>query len=85
MIITMSTEFTGMLYVSGMQELNLPPCSLNTPGDWHIYGIVWDPLNLRDSDKSVFKKYGIEAKQELPFHKKIPCRKQYRRFTGLNF
>ena len=30
---------------------------------------MWDPLDLSDSDKSVFKEYGTEARQELPFHK----------------
>ena len=56
-----------MLYISGVQALNLP-CSLNTPGDWHLYGIVWDPLDLRDSEQSIFKEYGIEDQQKLPYH-----------------
>lgn len=57
-----------MLYVTGIQALNLP-CSLKTCGDWHIYGISWDKLDLKDTQQSVFKDYGIEPAKNFPFHK----------------
>ena len=40
-------------------------------GRLHLYGIVWDPLDLRYSEQSVFFiNTDIEGKQKPPFQKK---------------
>lgn len=56
-----------MIYLTGVQALNIP-CSLDTTGDWHTYGIQWTKLNLKDSNKSIFKDFGIENNKKIPFH-----------------
>lgn len=48
-----------MKYVSGLFALNLP-CSLNTTGDWHRTSLPWDKVEIKDSDKSPLKDFGIE-------------------------
>ena len=57
-----------MLYISGHQALNLP-CSLETCGDWHTSALRWDKLDLRESNNSIFKDYGIEECASVPYHK----------------
>lgn len=54
-----------MLYVSGIQALNLP-CALDTDGDWHQSGIRWDKLALKDSKASLWGDYGIEKGKKIP-------------------
>lgn len=54
-----------MLYITGLQALNLP-CSLNTTGDWHTSSIQWDKLHFVESDKSLFQEYGIEICNKIP-------------------
>ncbi|KLU59358.1 hypothetical protein CEB3_c43440 [Peptococcaceae bacterium CEB3] len=57
-----------MLYVSGIHALNLP-CALQTCGDWHASGIDWTNVALMDSNKSIFRNYGIEPHKVIPDHK----------------
>ena len=56
-----------MLYISGMQALNLN-CKLLTCGDWHQSSMNWSKLDLYDSEKSIFKDYGIEINNTVPFN-----------------
>ena len=58
-----------MKYVSGMQALNTN-CSLVTCGDWHSTSQNWDKLYLLESDKSVFKDWGIEGPKDIPNNEK---------------
>lgn len=57
-----------MQYVTGVQALNIP-CSLRTSGDWHQSALTWTRLNLADSQKSIYKNYGIEGPKIVPEHK----------------
>ena len=54
-----------MLYITGKHALNLP-CSLLTCGDWHMSGLKWNNLKLRDSEESIFGEYGIEFNKSVP-------------------
>jgi hypothetical protein len=58
-----------MIYLTGKHALNLP-CSLLTCGDWHTSALRWDrdKLNLRNSEESAFKDYGIEFNKTIPEH-----------------
>ncbi len=56
-----------MRYISGIHALNLP-CSLETVGDWHRCSLRWENLKLWDSDDSIYKEYGIETCDRVPFH-----------------
>lgn len=56
-----------MLYISGIQALNLP-CKLLTCGDWHLFSMNWSKLQLFDSEKSIYKDYGIEINNEVPYN-----------------
>lgn len=60
-----------MKYLSGMKALNVP-CSLNTTGDWHLYCYDWEQNILLDSNKSIFKDYGIELNKTLPSGEVVP-------------
>lgn len=54
-----------MLYVSGVYALNLP-CSLKTTGDWHTSSLDWSKVDLRHSESSRLKGWGIESAILLP-------------------
>lgn len=54
-----------MLYVSGIHALNIEN-SLETCGDWHCSALDWKSIELLDSEKSVFKEWGIETGKSLP-------------------
>lgn len=56
-----------MLYLTGQHALNLP-CSLDTCGDWHTSALNWTNIPLADSDKMLFKEYGIEEHSKIPGH-----------------
>ena len=56
-----------MNYITGIHALNLP-CSLETTGDWHTSALKWDDMIIKDSEKSIFKDYGIEIKKNIPEH-----------------
>lgn len=55
-----------MKYVTGIFALNLP-CSLDTCGDWHSCSINWDNVDIRESNNSILKDYGIETNQSIKF------------------
>ena len=55
-----------MKYVTGIFALNLP-CSLDTCGDWHSCSINWDNVDIRESNNSILKDYGIETNQSVKF------------------
>lgn len=55
-----------MKYITGIFALNLP-CSLNTCGDWHSCSINWDNVDIRESNNSILKDYGIETNQSVKF------------------
>lgn len=56
-----------MKYITGIHALNLP-CSLETCGDWHTSAIQWKVLNIAESERSIFKNYGIETCNCVPEH-----------------
>lgn len=55
-----------MKYISGIYALNLK-CKLNTCGDWHQSSLNWDDVVFDDSDKSIYKEYGIEEDSYQPY------------------
>lgn len=57
-----------MQYITCIHALNLP-CSLETCGDWHTSAIQWDNPQVRESNDSIFKDYGIEECSCVPKHK----------------
>lgn len=57
-----------MIYLTGIHALNLP-CQLNTCGDWHTSALKWENLSLQDSEKSIYKNYGIDSDIHIPEHK----------------
>ncbi len=57
-----------MKYITGIHALNLP-CSLNTCGDWHQSAIQWQNPQMRESNTSFFKEYGLEKGHKIPQHK----------------
>ncbi len=48
-----------MKYISGIFALNIP-CSLDTTGDWHRSSLPWDKVDIKESDNSPLKAWGIE-------------------------
>lgn len=54
-----------MEYVTGKHALNLE-CSLETTGDWHTSALKWEKIDIRESDDSVYKDYGIEEPTDIP-------------------
>lgn len=54
-----------MLYLTGEHALNLE-CNLLTCGDWHTSALRWKNLNMQDTDKSIFGKYGLEYDRTIP-------------------
>ena len=57
-----------MLYISGMQALNLP-CNLDTSGDWHRSCMDWNHPALKESEGSIWGDYGIEGPKAIPDNK----------------
>lgn len=56
-----------MEYITGIQALNIED-STECSGDWHRLAIYRDNLDIRESNESIFKDYGIEPHKEVPFH-----------------
>lgn len=56
-----------MKYISGIHALNLP-CSLDTMGDWHKCSLNWNNIKMYDSNDSIYKEYGIETCDCVPFN-----------------
>lgn len=61
-----------MIYLTGLYALNIPDVALETCGDWHRKALNWNDPLLIESDKSIYKNYGIiqnlyvkEVKQNL--------------------
>ena len=54
-----------MLYLTGMQALNIP-CLLDTTGDWHQSCMDWEHLNLRESTNNFWGDWGIEGSKQIP-------------------
>ena len=59
-----------MLYISGIHALNIED-SLDTCGDWHTSALQWERIDLLDSDKTIFKDWGIEADKSIPEHDEL--------------
>jgi hypothetical protein len=56
-----------MKYISGIQDLNIP-CSLLSCGDWHQSSINWNYLDIYNSKDSIYKEYGIEICDYVPYN-----------------
>ena len=56
--------FPHMKYITGMHALNLP-CPLLTTGDWHHDSLDWNNPMIRDSNCSLWGRYGIYKNQSL--------------------
>ena len=56
-----------MKYISGIHALNIP-CSLDTCGDWHCSALPWKNIDIRESDDSIYKDYGIDIEKKVPEH-----------------
>lgn len=54
-----------MRYLTGVHALNIP-CNLNTTGDWHSSALQWEKLNIKESDDTLLKDYGIEEEKKIP-------------------
>ena len=54
-----------MLYLTGVHALNIDN-SLETCGDWHASALDWSKIVLVDSEKSIFKDWGIETDKTIP-------------------
>ena len=59
-----------MLYISGIHALNIED-SLETCGDWHTSALQWENIKLLDSDKTLFKDWGIEIDKSIPEHEDL--------------
>lgn len=59
-----------MLYLTGIHALNIED-SLETCGDWHTSALDWGSIKLQDSNKSIFKDWGIEEGKVIPEHKEL--------------
>lgn len=59
-----------MLYISGIHALNIED-SLETCGDWHTSALQWERIDLLDSDKTIFKDWGIETDKSIPEHDEL--------------
>lgn len=61
-----------MKYITGIHALNIP-CSLETGGDWHMFGIQWGKPTTLDTDKAFFGAWGIEHHEIPPdFERPVP-------------
>lgn len=59
-----------MWYISGIHALNIED-SLETCGDWHTSALQWERIDLLDSDKTIFKDWGIETDKSIPEHEEL--------------
>ena len=59
-----------MLYISGIHALNIED-SLEICGDWHTSALQWKNIKLLDSDKTIFKDWGIETDKRIPEHEEL--------------
>lgn len=59
-----------MLYLSGIHALNIED-SLDTCGDWHTSALLWEQLNLAESETTIFKDWGIEHNKKVPEHDEL--------------
>ena len=59
-----------MLYVTGMNALNVP-CNLDTIGDWHKEHYNWKHPDCMESEDSPLKNYGIDYRYVEDFHKSV--------------
>lgn len=55
-----------MKYLTGLYALNLP-CQLDTCGDWHSKSIDWSHPDIRESNNSILKDYGIEKNRKVKY------------------
>lgn len=55
-----------MKYISGIFALNIS-CELETCGDWHTSALNWENIDIKESDDTIFKDYGIEKNKEIIF------------------
>lgn len=60
-------------YLTGIHALNLT-CKLDTCGDWHSKSINWNHPDIRESNGSVLKDYGIEEDRKVKY---LDCSKKY--------
>lgn len=73
-----------MQYLTGLYALNLPCPSLKTCGDWHLYAIDWETPLILDSEKSVFKNFGIiDSVFAIPLKKYMPAANHIRALLDL--
>ena len=56
-----------MIYLTGKHAMNLT-YNLKTTGDWHTSALKWENLDLRESNQSIFKDYGLEYSRKIPNH-----------------
>ena len=58
-----------MIYLTGVHALNIED-SILCCGDWHTSAIQWSDLSkdIKESDDSIFKDYGIESDKTIPEH-----------------
>ena len=56
-----------MKYITGIHALNLS-CSLETCGDWHRSALQWEHPNIKESETSFYKDYGLESNHKIPEH-----------------
>lgn len=64
------SEVFDMKYLTGIYALNIEN-SLNTCGDWHTSALDWNKIELQESDKSIFKDWGIELNKRIPCHTEL--------------
>lgn len=60
-------------YLTGIHALNLS-CKLDTCGDWHSKSINRNHPDIRESNDSVLKDYGIEEDRKVKY---LDCSKKY--------
>ena len=61
-----------MKYITGIHALNIP-CSLETGGDWHMFGIQWGKPTMMDTDTAFFGNLWSEQHKIPPdFQRLVP-------------
>ena len=56
-----------MKYLTGVHALNIED-STECCGDWHTSALNWRNIRVVDSDKTMFKDWGIEINKSIPEH-----------------
>lgn len=56
-----------MQYITGIHALNLK-CSLETCGDWHTSALRWKNIELKETNETIFKDWGVEKDCYIPEH-----------------